>query len=251
MKNISHILTLFLLAMQVDCLKLLGASRYISSLLSSSKFNINLVTPTGLPADLPKVEADLAAAKLLGAPKEMSIESVKSKLAKSKQKGVPTNVQMEAILNVAMDENSHVLLTDNMSASTEPDTYITESELRKLWLVKSEKPMGKPVDKFEVMDSLLLLGDEDDAFMEEGDAEADEETADTADTEGGVPEPEIFITQTVRALSLYLYRIHCLPVYDMYSRSWKEFGQSGQPSCGACLVRSFQPWTPSSCWTMS
>ena len=48
------------------------------------------------------------------------------------------------------------------------ETYITEQELRRIWVDTSSHPMGKHADKFNVEEALLLLGDVDyEQFMAE------------------------------------------------------------------------------------
>lgn len=207
MKNIqfalSFTLAVSMITQHAVCWQIHGSGSYRSyAPLASSKFNINLITPGAGPKELPDPDAVKAIEKLLGTPKEMSMDDVKSKIGKSKLKGSTPSQQMEAILDIAMDQKIHILLTESSPAFNEPDIYVAESELHKLWLSNSEKPMGKPVDRFELLDALLLLEDDDDAFMAEA-SETDGETS-AAVEEGDVKgnnEPEIFVTRAVLAFS--------------------------------------------------
>jgi hypothetical protein len=210
MKNIQFALSLALavsmITQHADCWRIHGSSSYRSyAPLASSKLNINLFTPGAGQKELLDIDTGKSMEKLLGAPKEMSMDDVKSKIGKSKTKGITSSQHMEAILDIAMEQKTHILLTDSTPASTEPDIYVTESELRKLWSSKSEKNMGQRVGSFELLDALLLLEDDDDAFMAE-ESEEDDETSTTAVREGdekGNNEPEIFVTRAVLAFNSF------------------------------------------------
>ena len=48
------------------------------------------------------------------------------------------------------------------------EIYITEQELKRLWLENADKPLGKPFDSFKVEDALLLVDDEEDEILLSG-----------------------------------------------------------------------------------
>ena len=150
--------------------------------------DINLKTFTGLNPYEQVEKSDLIE-KYMANHEEIDISDLKSKLSKSKLKESSTS-QFEAILNLAMDSETNILLLDKKKDNFEEDEiYITESELKRLWVENSYKSMGKSVDKFNLEEALLLIEDAEDEVMNNLE-ESDEPVVNIEDA-------EIFITKTV------------------------------------------------------
>ena len=69
--------------------------------------------------------------------------------------------------------------------------YISEEELRRLWIRNAHKTTGKPQSQFSIAEALLLLHDEEDAGII-GEEESEEEAEAEAEVE------EVIVTEKVR-----------------------------------------------------
>jgi len=73
---------------------------------------------------------------------------------------------LRAAIPLLLREDSLVVFHNATSEMADSDEiYVTEAELRRLWIEASGTAMGKPVDKFTVDDALLLLTDEEDEVL--------------------------------------------------------------------------------------
>ena len=76
------------------------------------------------------------------------------------------NFSISKVLPYIMKEHRSLQLVNSsintFMSENKTEIFITEKELENIWLMNANLPMGKPVEKFNIKDSLLLLDDDED-----------------------------------------------------------------------------------------
>jgi hypothetical protein len=103
-------------------------------------------------------------------PKLISLEEVKQKWINRPKIGDTIEEKpfsLDNVIPLLVDDNcSYISLyndtPENGNVLSEDEVYITEQELQRIWLEASVLPFGKPMESFNIEQSLLLLPDDDD-----------------------------------------------------------------------------------------
>ena len=128
----------------------------------------------------------------------LSVDDIKKKWKSKNKKADNSLFSLETALPYLTQENSHIALVnetlDKLNQLSEDEIYITEQELQRIWKEASVRPFGKPMESFDIKESLLLLPDEDYDIVMGGDTAMDFIHIDEAEIEEEIIEPELFIT---------------------------------------------------------
>ena len=110
---------------------------------------------------------------------ELHIPIKELQLKLSTQQQYTPSEELSEILSLAMENyhesGRHVVLdneddTDEREGDVTEEIYVTEQELKRLWLQTSDTAMGKSMDKFNTEEALLLIADsEEDIMIDEDD----------------------------------------------------------------------------------
>lgn len=132
------------------------------------------------------------------------------------------------------------LVNATLEASQAQDksvTYISEEELKKLWVDGSYRAMGKPASGYSVQDALLLMDDGDELELLESAGKDDQLAVDDKE--------EVIITHQVHSFNIFYSLLtgcmlhHALfSCIFLYNRNWNGCGRTGRRSRGACLLSS-------------
>ena len=76
------------------------------------------------------------------------------------------NFSISKVLPYVMKDHRSLQLVNSsintLISENKTEIFITEQELENIWLMNANLPMGKPFEKFNIKDSLLLLDDDED-----------------------------------------------------------------------------------------
>ena len=112
--------------------------------------------------------------KVLDNKLNIPIEDLRSRIS---NKECTPSEELAEILSMVMQENSdqvHVVLENGADSADEieqnvEEVYVTENELKKMWLRRSDTAMGKSMDTFSTEESLLLIADTEEDIMQDED----------------------------------------------------------------------------------